>query len=312
MGWPLRMYEPSVIYFVTVRCFQGRLLLRPSDETNDVLGGVLVRAVRTHGVELFVFSAASNHLHLLVRAPRCNLPEFMRYLLANLSKKVGKLVDWRGSFWERRYSAEPVLDEPALLERVRYIIAHGVKEGLVRSWKEWPGLNSVPEMLGTAVRRFRWFDWSRRWGARSAKGVAPHFDRRFTEEEVLSITPLPIERFTRKSAWRRFVRRALESIDVQGRRDHPRVLGRPGVLLQDPQHRPERPKRTRRPWCHTASAKLRAEFIEGSRAFRSAFAAASARWRSGDLSARFPEYAFRPFLRPALRVKPEQVAFAQA
>lgn len=312
MGWPLRMYQPSVIHFLTVRCFQGRLLLRPSDETNEVLGGVLARAVRMHGVELFVFSAASNHLHMLVRAPRNNLPEFMRYLLANLSKKVGKLVGWRGSFWERRYSAEPVLDEPALLERVRYIVAHGVKEGLVRSWKEWPGLNSVPEMFGKAGRRFSWFNWSRRWETRSVRGPAPHFDRRFADEEVLAITPLPVERFTRRSVWRRFLRRALESIDVQGHREHPRVLGRRGVLLQDPQHRPERPKRTRRPWCHTVSAKLRADFIDGYRAFRTAFAAASARWRGGDVSARFPEYAFRPFLRPAVRVKSERVALAQA
>ena len=39
MGWPLRMFEPLEIYFVTVRCFQRRLLMRPSTETNEVLGG---------------------------------------------------------------------------------------------------------------------------------------------------------------------------------------------------------------------------------------------------------------------------------
>ena len=34
---------------------------------------------------------------------------FMQYLRANLSRKVGRLVDWSGGFWVRRYSAEPVL-----------------------------------------------------------------------------------------------------------------------------------------------------------------------------------------------------------
>lgn len=301
MGWPLRHYKPSLIYFVTVRCFQGRLLLRPSDETNEVLGGVLARAVRWGGVELFAFSVASNHIHMLVRAPGSNLPEFMRYLLTNVSKKVGKLTGWRGSFWERRYSAEPVLDEQALLERVRYIVSHGVKEGLVRSWREWPGLNSVPEMLGRGTRIFNWFNWSRRWRSRSTIGATNHFDRQLAEQEVLPLTPLPLMRFTRKSVWRRFLRRALESIDTQGRRVHRHVLGRLGVLAQEPQHRPERPKRSRRPWCHTTSAKLRAEFIEGYRAFRAAFSVASARWRAGDLTARFPSFAFRPFLRPNLQ-----------
>ena len=115
MGWPLRMFDPLKIYFVTVRCFQRRLLMRPSSETNDVLGGVLARAAHRNEVELFAFVFASNHLHLLVRAPRGNLPRFMQYLLTNASKKVGRLVRWKGKFWERRYSAEPVLDEIALL-----------------------------------------------------------------------------------------------------------------------------------------------------------------------------------------------------
>jgi hypothetical protein len=55
----------------------------------------------------------------------------MQYLRANLSRMVGRLVDWSGSFWERRYSAEPVLDDAALVGRLRYVLAHGVKEGLV-------------------------------------------------------------------------------------------------------------------------------------------------------------------------------------
>ena len=40
----------------------------------------------------------------------------MQYLRGNLSKTVGKLVDWSGGFWERRYSAEPVLDDTALVD----------------------------------------------------------------------------------------------------------------------------------------------------------------------------------------------------
>jgi hypothetical protein len=46
MGWPLRMFEEEGYYFVTSRCFQGRLLLRPSQEVNEVVGGVLAKAVQ--------------------------------------------------------------------------------------------------------------------------------------------------------------------------------------------------------------------------------------------------------------------------
>ncbi|HSP20548.1 MAG TPA: transposase, partial [Myxococcaceae bacterium] len=293
MGWPLRRYESSLIYFVTVRCLQGRLLLRPSKETNEVIGGVLSRAIRRTEVELFVFSFASNHLHLLVRAPRGNLPEFMQYLLGNISRKVGRVVGWQGAFWERRYSAEPVLDEAALLERVRYILSHGVKEGLVRTCNEWPGLNSLPEMLGEPARTFSWFNWSQRWLVRSSTGVAHSFDRRFVETETLSIAPLPLERLAKPARWRHFLARALRAIERQGRREHRRVLGRAGVLDQDPQHRPERPKRSRRPWCHAGSKKLRRQFMQAYEAFRAAFIAASTRWRAGDLSTVFPEGSYR-------------------
>ena len=147
MAWPLRMFDSKGIYFVTVRCFQGRLLLRPSRQTNDVLAGVLARAARLSSVELFAFVFASNHVHLIVRAPNGNLPRFMQFLLTNVSKKVGWLVRWRGSFWEHRYSAEPILDDEAFVGRVRYVLAHGVKERLVRRCGDWPGLSSLPMML---------------------------------------------------------------------------------------------------------------------------------------------------------------------
>jgi len=304
MGWPLRRNDPSQIQFATVRCLQGRLFLSPSTRTNDVLGGVLARAVRHFGVELFAFTFASNHLHLLLRAPRGNLSQFMQYLLSNTSKKVGALMNWRGSFWERRYSAEPVLDEGAVLERVRYIVSHGVKEGLVRRCEEWPGLSCLPELFGRPARQFRWFHWSQRWTARSGKRVPDRFDPRFVTKETLELRPLPLTRFSRPSAWRRFLKRAVDTIQWQGRRDHRRVLGPAGVLAQDPQHRPERPKRTRRPWCHASSAEVRARYMDEHLSFRAKFSVASPRWRSGDFSVAFPAYAFRPMVGPDVHAAP--------
>ncbi|HEY1906020.1 MAG TPA: transposase, partial [Myxococcaceae bacterium] len=230
MGWPLRMFEPLEIYFVTVRCFQRRLLMRPSSETNEVLGGVLARAARLNGVEVFVFVFASNHVHLLVRAPRGNLPRFMQHLLTNISKKVGNLVRWRGRFWERRYSAAPVLDEIALLERVRYILAHGPKEGLVRTCSEWPGLSSLPMMLDGKTRRFRWFNWTRQGKAKRPGQDPGRFDEKWAEDETLELTPLPLQSLQTREAFRRFLRDATQAIEAQAARLHSRFLGRDGVL----------------------------------------------------------------------------------
>ncbi len=298
MGWPIRMFTHGEIYLVTMRCFQGRFLLRPSEETNEVLGGVLARAVRLNGVELFAFAFASNHMHLLVRAPRGNLPRFMQYLATNISKKVGFLAGWRGAFWERRYSAQPVLDEEALQDRLRYLLAHGPKEGLVRRCGEWPGLSSLKLLLDRRPRRFRWFDWTRRSSSRIDSRKKLRFDDCWAELEELVLAPLPSAALRTRGAIGRFLQRATEAIEMEAAGTHRRVLGVAGVLSQHPQHRPDRPERKPRPLCHTTIAALREEFRDRYRAYAAAFGEASSRWKAGDFFAQFPDCAFRPFVWP--------------
>jgi REP element-mobilizing transposase RayT len=298
MPRPIRMLNASEIFFVSVRCFQGRYLLRPSTETNEVLGGVLSRAVRLHGVELFSFSVISSHIHLVVRAPRGNLPRFMQYLLANVSKKVGRLVRWRGSFWERRYSAQPILDDAALLERVRYVLSHGVKEGLVRRCRDWPGLSSLPFLLDGRPRSFSWYNWTRRASGNSRRARRKLLDSRWAEREELQLTPLPSPSLQSPKAQRAFIRGAVRAIEEQGSRQYQTVLGRLGVLRQRPHDRPARSKRSPQPLCHTSIPELFEAFRERLRGFVAAFRRASLRLRAGDLTAVFPEGAIKPFVWP--------------
>ncbi len=305
MARPIRMLNASEIFFVTVRCYQRRYLLRPSTDTNEVLGGVLARAVRLHEVELFAFGILSNHIHLLVRAPRGNLPRFMQYLATNVSKKVGRLVRWGGSFWGRRYAAEPILDETSLLERVRYVLSHGVKEGLVRRCRDWPGLSCLPLLLDGQPRSFRWFDWSRRSSGNARRARRSLLDERWAEFEELRLTPLPSPGLQNPEALRRFLRRTVRAIEEQASREFQTVLGRSGVLRQRPHTRPPpASKRKPRPPCHTSIPELRAGFRERYRSFVEEYRKASIRWRSGDHTAVFPEGAIKPFVWPSSRAVP--------
>jgi REP element-mobilizing transposase RayT len=293
---PVRMYEAGIPYFLTIRCLHGRLFLRPSERTNEILGGVLARAARLSGVEVMAFVFASNHVHLLVRAPRGNLSQFMQHLLTNISKKVGALVGWRGAFWERRYSAEPVLDEDALLGRIRYILSHGVKEGLVASCREWPGLSSLSMMLDGEPRRFRWFHWSDRWRERKQGKPCPRFDEKCSRIEQLVLSPIPHPAFQDARSRRQLLERLIHGIQEYGATLHKRFRGRAWVLAQRPQHRPERPARSPRPLCHTSSRRLLDDFREKARAFTDRFLTASQRWRSGDFSVPFPIGSNRPMV----------------
>jgi hypothetical protein len=144
----------------------------------------------------------------------------MQYLRANLSRKVGRLVDWSGGFWERRYSAEPVLDDEALVGRFRYVLAHGVKEGLVERSAEWPGLTCLPQLLGPARRLFQWFSWTKRWSKRRSE------DLEAGEGPVeLVVEPLPCWKGLGEEERRRAVRGLVEGVEAEARaRDKP-VLG---------------------------------------------------------------------------------------
>ncbi len=298
MAYPLRMFIPDLGYFVTARCIQARYLIRPSTETNAVLGGVLARAARLYDVEVFAFAFQSNHLHLLVRAPRGNLPKFMQFILGNVARQVGSLVRWNGKFWERRYSAEPVLDDESLVALLRYILSQGVKDGLVRRVRDWPGLNCLRMLVRGPVRSLPWFSWSKRWASRKQQMAKKRFHPSWAERETLRLVVLP--HWAHLSQKQR-VRRVLElvrSVEVEAEAVHERVLGPAAILAQRPHHRPARAERSPRPHCHAARASTRKAYIDLYRTYVVGCRSASSRWRRGELGVVFPLGAFRPFLWP--------------
>jgi len=300
VGRPIRFFQPEGFYFVTARCFQARLLLRPSAETNALVGGTLARAVELYRVDLFGFVVASNHLHLLVRARHGNLPQFMQYLLSNIAKKVGRLVAWRGSLWERRYAAEPVLDDEALIGRLRYILSHGVKEGLVRKCADWPGLSCLGQLLGDAVRYFQWFDWTARWKHGRREATRKLLDERWARPVVLEVKPLPCWAYLSSMQRRARIAEFVMSIERDGRLSGAGVLGPARVIAQRPHQVPSHVKRSPGPVCHATTREGRETFREMYRAFVALFREASRRWRMGEVRVLFPRLAIRPFLWPLL------------
>ena len=74
-------HQASTTYFITDRCFQGRLLLRPSPAANAIIAGVLAHALERFKVELYGHCFMSNHYHLLLSAESAaELAAFMQGL----------------------------------------------------------------------------------------------------------------------------------------------------------------------------------------------------------------------------------------
>ncbi len=295
MGRPIRLYVEDGTYFVTARVTQQRMLLRPGTTTNELIGGVLAKAVSRFPVQLYGFVFASNHVHLLLRASDGCLSAFMQFLLGNVARKVGRTVDWRGTFWERRFSAEPVLDDEAVEKRLKYILAHGVKEGLVRRVADWPGLSCAQQLLRGSRRVFKWFHWALRWQRRRIREDALGlFDNALAEEVELHLTPVPSWAGLTVDARRNRARRLVEEIEAEGRQRHRAVRGVQHVREQWPHRRPKRASRSPRPVCHASSKEAWWGWLCRYKAFRYAYRIASQRYRRGDVAAEFPPLAFRP------------------
>jgi transposase IS200 family protein len=161
MGRTLRFVpEGGALVEVTTRTIQSRLLLRPSPATNEVVLGVLGRAQRLYPVRLCAFVFAGNHYHLLLRVDTAKqLRDFMTYFNSNLARELARLVRWRDKVWSRRYTAIVVSEEEAAQrERLKYVLAHGAKEGLVERPRDWPGVHSVRALLEDEPLDGYWFD----------------------------------------------------------------------------------------------------------------------------------------------------------
>ena len=291
-----RVYSESGLYFVTARTFQSRFLLTPGPRVNEVLAGVLAKAAaRTAGVQLHGYVALSNHVHLLVTARGNSLSSFMQYFLGNVARKVGRLVDWADSFWQRRFSAEPVLDDEAAVGRLRYLLAHGVKEGLVRTPEECPGLSCLPLLRSEKPKVELHFHWAKRWRKGAlVKGGEDKWNKRWAEEVLLKLVPLPCWAHLSFEERQRKLDSLLEDIAQEWAPRHEEVKGAQAVREEDPHKKPLRTKKSPRPLCHVSTKEGFRLFREGLRAWVAAFDQASARFRQGHWHVEFPPWAFRP------------------
>jgi putative transposase len=150
-----RQVLPGTTYLVTRRCAERRLYLRPSKETREIFLYVLAVAAARYGVLVHVACVLSNHYHLLVTDPHATLPAFMQYLGSLVARATNaSLGRWEG-FWASSgsYSAVTHGSTDDMVRKAVYILANPVAAGLVEHGREWPGLWTAPEQLGTATLR---------------------------------------------------------------------------------------------------------------------------------------------------------------
>lgn len=124
---------PSPSGEITTRTTGNELLIRPSETVNAIVLGVLARAQIRTGIELHAIVFMSNHYHIRLTSQDAEqLSEFMQYLSSNIARKLNDHLGRSGAYWERRFRSIAMSEDEATARwRLRYLMAHGVKENLV-------------------------------------------------------------------------------------------------------------------------------------------------------------------------------------
>lgn len=279
---PLRSALPPGLFELTTRATGNALLLRPSPEVNATILGVIGRAQSMYDVDLHAFVFLSSHYHMLLSAPSAKvLSAFLQFVNGNIARKLNILNDRDGAAWERRFRAIPVApDRITQRWRLRYILAHGVKEGLVGRVEDWPGVSSLPFLRDGARLIGVWQDRTGLYHERRrVKKKAKPED--FEMEVELRMTVLPAWRNRPQSEWRQMVRELIDEVQAEaaakleagGRAP----LGREAVLATDPMTR-VRSRRGRAPTVLALDRKV-------ARAMKQALRALTALWREAAQAA---------------------------
>jgi hypothetical protein len=254
----------GVLVDIGNRVIGAKALLTPSPDPfkfNEIVVGVLGRSLEISPLELCNLVILANHFHgLAVVDDLRQLSRFMQHFETNLSKEVGtRLRDWPGTIWDGRYNKIVVSDEPDVQRALlKYQLSNSVKEGLLESPFQWPGVHAAGSLVTGEALKGYWFNRSAEWTARNQGKEVGHYD--FATEYKVSFAPLPAFRHLSEEAYREMVAEIVREIEEEGeaQRDGDSVAGVARILLQNPYEKPTRKsKSSLKPLFHVRDRDLK-------------------------------------------------------
>ena len=152
-----RYMLPGGHHATTRRCAEGRPLLKPCQLVNQIiLYAIGYQQQRLPGIQLYAASYNVNHKHdgLQDDQEESRIPEFYQNLHAMIAKAVNAHYGRGGAVWEPGTydNVELPPDDPGTCtEQLLYIWTQLVKDGIVDRPEDWPGVQFLPEDLGSEI-----------------------------------------------------------------------------------------------------------------------------------------------------------------
>ena len=286
---------------ITQRTFQHRHLLQAEERLNRRIVGALAVAQKRYGGQIHAFVVTATHLHLLAtfRDPK-QMADFMRFFTRKVSIEVKKIHDWSDRVFPEPYvHIELAQEDVTELQRLRYILANGCKEGLVLSPLDWPGASSARALALGEPAEGTWLDRTGLCKARARRGRKVR-EQEFEEPVEVELSPLPSQAHLSADAYQELVLEIVRDIEEETLAMHRAAgtvpVGAGEVVRRHPHRKqPVIPRRSR-PWCHASTRGARLAVKKAVRLIVAAYRDAARLLKQGARNVRFPAGTFPPGL----------------
>jgi hypothetical protein len=270
---------------VTRRTLRRTHLFRPDAQTRQLYLYCVAVLAKRHGISVHAVMLMSTHEHLVLTDTRGTLPLFLRELHRVVALMVKVQRKWDGPVWDHERPSVVHLRTPqAVIEKLAYVMANPVAAGLVRRARDWPGVSTGPDELGTA-----------RWTVERPTLYLDAENPMWPEQATLELTmppALPLTdtqvRLAVSDELRALEAQALASVQTRGMG----IVGANRVRKGSPFKRAKswEPLRGRNPSFAVGKDQPEAfrAAVQELRAFRQAYRAALTHWRNGERSVLFP------------------------
>lgn len=306
-----QLFISGSVYFITFRTEEG-LPFVPLPFMNKLILSAMARAKRLYPVQLIGVTVQANHAHMLIRVidPEA-VSGFVGYFKTETSNYLNRLLNRRQrTVWFKRFDNPRVLDIDKAFEILAYILLNPVKDGLVSSMREYPGVSSYQHLVNrrdslivksiprSAIVALR--DPSR--PILENKELSDHFSSDEFEDLSLTFEPEALRlafKSTRSMAPDDFRRKLIETLETaethyRQSQDNRRPLGAKALVNASilVPHTP--PKRGKKMLCVSSSPNMRKRFIGTFRRLCERCRQVFIEWKCGNFSVPFPPGMFAP------------------
>ena len=311
MGESLRFFSRPrpVTVGITQKTIEHRHLLQADSKLNRRFVGALAKAQQRYGGQIHALTVLSTHLHLLATFRDAEqMASFMRLFTYKVSVEAKRIYGWGTRVFPERYTHIELTEEEAVeLQRLRYVLANGCKEGLVLSPLDWPGVGSAGALITGEPLRGAWLDRTGLCKARGRKSGRHATEEDFETEVEVFLDPLPSQAHLSSAQYRRLVTEMVQDIEAETLQMHKLAgtvpVGASRICSQDPHRRQGKVPKRPRPSCHASSRKKRDDLIKAKARIVAAYRRAAELLKDGQRNVRFPAGTFPPglpFVKPVL------------